>query len=341
MIKNKRHTSKQILRGILLFIPLLMLSSCIEEIKYNDTPKDNFEALWKTLDEQYCFFDTKHVDWNAIHDKYEKKITPDMSDTGLFEVLGDMLAELQDGHVNLYAAHDVARYWKWYENNPPNFSPDIQKLYLGVNYRIASSIKYCVFQNNIGYIYYESFSDNIGDGNLDEVLNYLAMCDGLIIDVRDNGGGTITNASKLAARFTNEKVLTGYIRHKIGKGHNDFSDPFPIYLEPSKGVRWQKNAVVLTNRHCFSATNDFVNSMRNLPNVTIMGDQTGGGAGLPISSELPNGWSIRFSSSPHYAADMSSIEGSIMPDIAVSMKDDDYIKKIDSIIESAIVFLKK
>lgn len=30
-------------------------------------------------------------------------------------------------------------------------------------------------------------------------------------------------------------------------------------------------------------------------NVKIVGDSTGGGSGLPFTSELPNGWTIRFS----------------------------------------------
>ena len=30
-------------------------------------------------------------------------------------------------------------------------------------------------------------------------------------------------------------------------------------------------------------------------NVRIVGDSTGGGSGLPFTSELPNGWTIRFS----------------------------------------------
>ena len=37
-----------------------------------------------------------------------------------------------------------------------------------------------------------------------------------------------------------------------------------------------------------------------LPNVVQVGDTTGGGSGFPLSSELPNGWSVRFSSSPIY-----------------------------------------
>lgn len=342
MTTLKKLFNIHLVRSIVLIIPLLFVSSCIEEPVFDNTPKGNFEALWKIIDERYCFLDEKGVDWNAIHDKYEKKITPDMSSEGLFEVLGNMLAELKDGHVNLYAAHDVARYWKWYEDYPANFSIDlVKKKYLKTNYKIASGLKYTIFSNNIGYIYYESFSDDIGDGNLNEVLSYLAICDGIIIDVRDNGGGTVTNSTRFSARFTNEKILTGYISHKTGKGHSDFSEPYPIYLEPSNGIRWQKKAVVLTNRHCFSATNDFVNSMRCLPNVTIIGDRTGGGAGLPLSSELPNGWSVRFSSSPQFAVDKKSIEGGIDPDISVSITSADYMKEYDRIIENAIVFLKK
>ena len=90
----------------------------------------------------------------------------------------------------------------------------------------------------------------------------------------------MTNATRMAQRFTNEKVLTGYIQHKTGKGHSDFSDPTPIYVEPSNSIRWQKKVIVLTNRHSYSATNDFVNSMRCFPNVTLVGDKTGGGSGL-------------------------------------------------------------
>ena len=133
-----------------------------------------------------------------------------------------------------------------------NFREDIvEDFYLGkasTDYRTAAGIKYKIFEDNIGYMRYESFSSGIGNGNLDEILSYLAPCSGLIIDVRNNGGGNVTNSERIAARFTNEKVLTGYIRHKTGKGHNDFSEPYPIELEPSNSIRWQKKTVVLTNR---------------------------------------------------------------------------------------------
>lgn len=324
---------------------IITFSSCIREDRFDDNPQGNFEALWKIIDEQYCFLDYKKqeygLDWDDIYVRYKQRITPSMPSNGLFEVLGEMLTELKDGHVNLYSSSDVARYWKWYEDYPANFNDSIHKLYLGTDYKIASGLKYKILDDNIGYIYYESFSSAIGNGNIDQVLNDMAICDGIIIDVRNNGGGTITNASKLASRFTNKKVLTGYILHKNGKGHNDFSKPEPIYLEPSNRIRWQKKVAILTNRHSYSATNDFVNTMRILPNVTIIGDRTGGGSGLPISSELPNGWSVRFSSSPHLDAKMKHIEFGIDPDLEVNMQREDILRNRDTIIEAARTFLKK
>lgn len=322
----------------LIFIPLLLLllfAGCIREEEFDNTPQGNFEALWKIIDEQYCFLDYKQIDWDAIHDQYQPLITPNMSSDGLFEVLGNMLAELKDGHVNLYSASNTARYWDWYLDYPRNYDEALVEQYLGRDYRIASGLKYTILEDNIGYISYTSFSDGIGEGNLDEALSYLAACNGLIIDVRNNGGGNLTYSTRLAARFTNERVLTGYILHKTGPGHSDFSEPEPIYVDSSDGVRWQKKAVVLTNRHSYSATNDFINAMRYMPQVTLLGDKSGGGSGLPFTSELPNGWTVRFSASPHLDADKQQIEFGIDPDVKVDMTEEDKARGLDTLIEAA------
>lgn len=344
MITNRRNISVGS-RCLILLALLLLPAGCIREDDVTNTPEGNFETLWKIIDEHYCFLEYKQIDWDAIHTQYSKLITNNMSSEGLFEVLGKMLNELQDGHVNLASSHNVSYYDAWYQDYPRNFREDIvEDYYLGkasTDYRTAAGMKYKILEDNIGYIRYESFSAGIGNGNLDEILSYLAVCNGLIIDVRNNGGGNVTNSTRIAARFTNEKVVTGYISHKTGKGHNDFSEPYPIYLEPNEGVRWQKKVVVLTNRRSYSATNDFVNQMRCLPNVTIMGDKTGGGSGMPFTSELPNGWTVRFSASPHYGLNMEQIEWGIDPDIKVDILPEDEAASPprDTIIETARAFL--
>lgn len=324
---------------------LTCLTSCIRGEEFDNNAEGNFQALWSIINDHYCFFDYKAktigLDWDQVYEKYHDRLSPNMNTYQLFEVLGEMLSELQDGHVNLFATHDVARNWSWHEDYPANFNDSVHQLYLGTDYRIASSLRYKILDDNIGYIYCGSFSSALGDGNISQAMLYLAECKGLIVDVRQNGGGDLSNADKLASHFTNKKLLVGYMSHKTGPGHQDFSDLQEIWLTPSDGVRWQKKTVVLTNRSCYSATNDFVKSMMQCPNVTIIGDQTGGGSGMPFSSELPNGWSIRFSACPIYDVNKNHTEFGIQPDIKVDMKTEDLLKNQDTLIEYARDFLKK
>ena len=339
-------TNSKLIRNIVVaIITILSLGSCVDEEEYADNPRGNFEALWKIVDEHYCFFDYKKeqygLDWNAIYDKYSRQIADDMTDNQLFEVLGNMLGELKDGHVNMYSSWDVARNWSWHENYPSNLSDTLINRYLGTDYRISSGMRYRILDDNIGYIRLQSFASAMGEGNLDEILYYLMPCNALIIDIRDNGGGLITSAEQLAARFTNTPLHVGYMQHKTGRGHSDFSSMQEQRLKPSKGIRWQKRVAILTNRSVFSAANEFVKYMRCCPNVVQIGDRTGGGAGMPYSSELPIGWSIRFSACPMYDKDGNSTEFGIAPDYDVQLSQTDLLRGKDTIIEKAREVLRQ
>ncbi len=316
-----------------------LLLSCVDTDEQSDTPTGNFEALWQIIDEHYCFFDYKQheygLDWNAVYNKYKVRVSDHMTSDQLFEVLTDMLAELRDGHVNLSSSMDYGRYWAWHEAYPQNFSDTLERRYLGTDYKIAAGMKYRVFDDNIGYIRYESFLQSIGEGNLDDCLTYLALCRGLIIDIRNNGGGDLTTAEKLAGRFVQEKTLVSYMQHKTGKGHNDFSSLEARYLEPSSNIRWHKPVCVLTNRSVFSAANDFAVMMHTLPNVKLVGDHTGGGSGMPMSNSLPNGWSVRYSACPMYDSKKQQTEFGIDPDVKVALTDEATAQGIDLIIEAA------
>lgn len=329
-------------KSLLTLIALLVmtLTSCVTEDEFADNPRGNFEALWKIMDEHYCFFDEKGVDWDEVHARYAQQIDDGMTESQLLEVMGNMLAELRDGHVNLFTSFDIGRYWGFHEDYPANYSDTLVSRYLGTDYRVVNGFRYRVLDDNIGYIRYPSFENAVGAGNLDQILLYLAPCNGLIIDLRQNGGGMMTSAEQLAARFTNEEILVGYMQHKTGKGHNDFSKLTAQTLKPAKGVRWQKRVMVLTNRSVFSAANEFVKYMKCCPRVTIVGDKTGGGAGLPFSSELPNGWSVRFSACPMYDKDQQSTEDGIEPDVRVSMNEFDFMRGEDTIIETARSLLR-
>ena len=322
-----------------MIVCLATFVSCIDTDERPDTPVGNFESLWRIIDEHYCFFDYKQqeygLDWNAVYDKYKVRVNNNMTTVQLFEVLCDMLAELRDGHVNLSSSMDYGRYWTWQEAYPKNYSDTLERHYMGTDYLIANGLHYRVLDDNIGYIRCASFETPIGEGNLDEILSYLLFCRGLIIDIRNNGGGNLTVAERLAGRFVHEKTLVGYMQHKTGKGHQDFSGLEEIYLEPSSNVRWNKKVCVLVNRSVFSAANEFAVMMHCLPNVTLIGDHTGGGSGLPMSNSLPNGWSVRFSACPMYDNHQQQTEFGIEPDIAVALSNTSMAEDKDDIIEAA------
>jgi C-terminal processing protease CtpA/Prc len=339
-MKKKYH--KNLFFLTLVFFSLL-ISSCIEQIdEYANNPRGNFEALWKIIDEQYCFFEYKEIDWDKIRAEYSQRVKNDMNQEELFALLNEMLQELKDGHVNLYTPFDIGRYWKWFEDYPDNFDMNLlTNNYLNPDYAIAGSLRYKILDGNVGYVYYGSFSNNVGDSNLDYIINKMKDCEGMIFDVRSNGGGALTNVDKLVSRFLSEKTLVGYYQYKTGKKHNDFSEFIAKYIEPSNRLRYSKPVIVLTNRRCFSAANEFVNAMRCCPNVLILGDRTGGGGGLPLSSELPNGWSVRFSACPNFDANKRQIEFGIDPDIRIGLSTDDAKNGKDTLIETAKITIEK
>ena len=79
----------------------LLFQSCHKVEVFTDDPYGNFDALWSILDEHYCFFEYKELDWEEIRGKYRKKLTANMTSEELFDVCDAMLMELKDGHVNL------------------------------------------------------------------------------------------------------------------------------------------------------------------------------------------------------------------------------------------------
>ena len=342
-IPHLTATIKSIATIVTIAAITLVPVSCVDADEYEDTPTGNFEALWKILDEHYCFFDYKQqeygLDWNAVYHKYKVRVDNNMKTSQLFEVCCDMLSELRDGHVNLSSAKDYGRYWTWQEAYPKNFSDTLYRHYMGTDYMIASSLSYRVLDNNIGYIRCATFESPIGEGNLNEILSYLALCRGLIIDIRNNGGGDLTMAERLAGRFVQEKTLVSYMQHKTGPGHNDFSSKEAQYLEPSNGMRWHKKVCLLTNRSVYSAANYFAVIMRALPNVTIVGDHTGGGSGMPMNSSLPNGWNVRYSACPIYDKNGRHTEFGIDPDVKVDLTEESRQHNMDDIIEKACQIL--
>ena len=329
---------------ILLSLLLLFITGCerlfIEPDPANN-PVENFDLLWKTVDEKYAFFEYKNVDWDEVYDRYRPLVQEGISQEALFEVMGDMLGELRDGHVSLVSDFDVALYRDFYFDFPANYNETIiERNYLGQDARIVLPFATKVIRE-VGYIRYSSFLAPIDGNRLDQLIDDYRSLNGVIIDIRDNGGGILaqadTLASRLAQRNDDDEPTVGYVRYKDSPSRDDFTRTFPIKLSEHRS--FDKPVIVLTNREVYSAANSFASYMNTLPNVTLVGDVTGGGGGAPYSGELLNGWQFRFSATQMMDLDRVPIENGIEPDIKVDITPEDEAVGRDTILETALDIL--
>ncbi len=127
----------------------------------------------------------------------------------------------------------------------------------------------------------------------------------LIIDVRGNGGGSVTNSTNLSRYITDHEFKVGDSLYAIAKRkkysryiQNDFfnrlfmtfftrkrSDGYyhfryfeKHYFKPKNKNHFDGKVYILTGGNSFSATTLFVSSVMNQDNVTVVGEETGGGA---------------------------------------------------------------
>lgn len=331
-------------RTLILVLTVLSMAGCHDNIlrQRDVSPRANFDALWQILDQRYCYFNERNIDWQGV----SRELSP-AADTvrdvyELYRLLEQMVDTLHDGHVNLLTPLAVSASEAWYDTFPVDYYASLlsSDAYLGTDALSLNSLTYDTI-GPIGYLRVSSFSGSISPSTLSYISYYFRNTVGLVLDVRNNGGGSLAQSAALAASFFTERTLTGYIRHKTGPGHSDFSEPEPLYTDPADWlVDWSSRPVaVLLNRRSYSATNDFVVRMKQAPHAVLIGGLSGGGGGMPLSEELPSGWMVRFSAVPMYDAEMQTTEFGVRPDIEVHITAADLAEGRDAILDRAIEWL--
>ncbi|RKY84716.1 peptidase S41 [candidate division KSB1 bacterium] len=331
-------------RIYLLFVIFFSCGKLLVTPESNNKPENNFEIFWREFDKYYSFFEYKGVNWDSLYNVYRPIVDNRISEKELFHILAAMLSVLKDGHILLLTPYGEYNYEGWWKDYPANYYYIIVEQYYLKNVVRLSNGKIISGDLNeeLGYIHISNFKgDNDWNNSIDKVLDRLKNKKGLIIDIRNNGGGNTGKSEYLASRFADKKRLYSYIQWRNGPNHNDFTEPIPLYIEPSEKWRFIKPVAVLTNRQSFSAAESFVLAMRVFPNVTIIGSTTGGGSGSPILRELPNGWVYQIPVSVQLTPEKKFYEEKgLEPDIYVNTTYRDYIMRRDRIIDRAIVELK-
>lgn len=331
-------------RLYILFSLATLLTSCEKAIMTADTSStavNVFEYLWHKVDEQYAMFDVKDVDWGAVYDSLRPQVRNGMSSDSLFTVCSKMLSTLNDGHVNLYSSYDVARADSLHREFYTESSIDINTIvlnYIGTNYHMAGGLAYNgLCDNKVIYIYYSSFSNSFSPSQLRHIIGNYPEAKGMVIDIRGNGGGNIQNVYRWLQMVPSQRPVIFRSQIKSGPGHDDLTplaDTYgPLNTDTSA---FSLPVLVLIDRGCYSAASIFAISTMAYPQITLVGDTTGGGLGLPSSGVLPNGWQYRFPVTRAIAIDGRNYENGVPPDIPIKFdRQQAYTLGRDNILDSA------
>lgn len=287
------------MRYLYIILAIFFFTSCEKILFKKDRgsvdPIENFDYLWEEVDKKYSYFELKNVDWNQVRATYRPLLSENSSEEELFNVMASMLNELRDDHTNLITPFNVSKY-NVSLNGPKNYRVrTIDEFYIPNAWQTGAFKHDFLHNGEVGYIRYASFMSNFSNSQMNLILERYKDTKGIILDLRENGGGSIFNVPALLGRFVEGKTHVGYSITRNGPNHNDFSEKEDFYITPSSGIKYTKPVIVLIDRGSYSATTLFALAAKALPQMTLVGDATGGGGGLPNGGQLPNGWTYRFS----------------------------------------------
>lgn len=322
----------------LIIILVLVLFSCdipYIQSEYSSSHSETLEYLYNQIEDHYVYTDFKEIDLKARYNYYDSIITNRMGDEEFFFYISSFLNELKDGHSNIVAPFGRSSYYDdIIGNNTDAFNPNynshvIDHYYLSNNLGYEYQILDGAFKSgiilgddgsNYGYIYYPSFMNGISEYEIEKAIDRFnrVKVKGVILDIRSNGGGSLTNMVTLVSYFgynlDKKSTKVAKVWRKVSSSKFEeisslevapfISVPFTIERE---GDAYTGDVALLTNRGSYSASSFTATAFKNFSNVKQIGTATGGGMGLPIGGYLPNGWTYRLSGNVTLSSDAPGI----------------------------------
>jgi hypothetical protein len=128
---------------------------------------------------------------------------------------------------------------------------------------------------NIGYIDFRAFqSPDQAGATAVAAMNFLAYCDAIIVDLRQNGGGDPAQIQLISSYFFREPAHLNDLYYRAADTtENYWTLP---YVPGPKPV--DADLYILTSSRTFSGAEEFTYNMKNLKRATVIGETTGGGA---------------------------------------------------------------
>ncbi len=180
-----------------------------------------------------------------------------------------------------------------------------------------NSVSHEMKENNIGYISISQFIDNTDEQFLEAVQDLEKQgMKGLILDLRDNGGGLLNACVNLVSQIIPQGDLIVYTQDKNGNRQDYNSNEYGTLDLP---------IVVLVNSNTASASEILTGCLKDYGLATVLGTKTYGKGIVQSILPLSDGSAVKLTVSAYYTPNGTNIhKKGIEPDIEMKITDEEW-----------------
>lgn len=193
---------------------------------------------------------------------------------------------------------------------------------------VIPSVEAKTIDGNVAYIAVSTFGDKTADEFSAEVAKaYENGAKGLVVDLRDNGGGYLETAVEILSQFVDRGHTVVTVKQT---GISDKS-----YV--SSGRAWPAiPTVVLVNGNSASASEITAGALKEYGLAVLVGERTFGKGSVQQPFNLSDGSEIKVTVAHWFTPNGKGIDGKgIDPDVPVSFQSEDFDKKFDRQLDAA------
>lgn len=207
------------------------------------------------------------------------------------------------------------------------------------------AFEYRRLAGNIAYVALNTFNSEEVQKAFEEHLPEIRGSDGLIIDVRQNDGGSGVIAYNLLGYLTagdfappqwksRQYIPTLRVWGQAGGWY----EPKPAQWAGKPNDSYLKPVVMLIGPRSLSATDVFAETFQRMQRGKLVGEPTGGSTGDPLAFALPGGGSGRVATSADVGTGL--VGRGVQPDILVLRTVRDFLAGHDAALSAAIAALR-
>jgi C-terminal processing protease CtpA/Prc len=202
---------------------------------------------------------------------------------------------------------------------------------------------------NIGYVALNAFENETVVNQFEAAWETIGKTDALILDIRDNGGGSSGYGYQILAHLTDKPFKTSQWRTrnyrpafrawgKLEGWHNGAGE----LVQPRAPTLPAKPVALLIGPRTFSAAEDFAVAFDAMKRGKLIGEATAGSTGQPLFFALPGGGQGRVCTKRDAYPDGKQFVGvGVQPSIVVKQTVADFRAGRDTVVEAAKAELVK